>query len=809
MTGRQNLKWIGVSAMVLAFATPALAEKIELTQGWAFRAGTVDGAQAVGFDDSQWQRVSVPHDFSIQDTPDGTPPFNKDAVPGSDSGYLSGGEGWYRRDIDFDPKTAADIVYLTFEAVYMDADIWLNGVHIAKHHYGYTAFTLDLTGKVKAGKNVIAVRVNHVDPSSRWYAGSGIIRPVHLESLDRIHIDPQGLVVTIPVATADKGVVAVKTPVKNTSAKAATVVLTSVLRDAAGRRVGESRLSQALKPGAAHSFDQTLSINRPALWSIETPNLYRLEQAVQVGDKLVDARATRVGIRTITVDAQNGFLLNGQPVELKGGNIHHDNYMLGAEGWVDADKRKVALMKAAGYNAIRNAHNPASQATLDAADELGVLVVNEAFDAWNYAKKDKDYARFFKADWKQDIDSLVITGRNHPSVIFWSIGNEIPEQGSAEGVATARMLATRVRELDPTRPVTQGVNLDSPANASLFAELDVAGYNYRAHFFAKDHVDHPKRVMFTTESTSKDAFKYWRIVEDMPSVIGDFVWTSVDYIGEAGIGWMGYSKGWKDLGPYPWHLAYSGEIDVTGRKRPAAYYREVFWKTGRTPISAFVRQPAGTEDLPDRELFKDKASLDWSLEDLHESWTWKGQDGKPLEVVVYSEFPEVELLLNGRSLGKKAVSVDSAYKADFNVPYAPGTLTAVGYRDGRAAGQWQLRTAGQPASARVTLDRTQIAGNGKDLVYATIELLDRDGVPVYAQADDRKVVIEVTGAGTLAGAGSGNPQRIESLKSGRVTTFHGRAQAVIQAGDRAGSVIVTVTVNGLPTQRLIVPVVAP
>jgi beta-galactosidase len=465
-------------------------------------------------------------------------------------------------------------------------------------------------------------------------------------------------------------------------------------------------------------------------------------------------------------------------------------------------------MKAAGYNAIRSAHNPASQATLDAADELGMLVIDEAFDMWRKEKRAADYARFFDANWQQDIDSLVVSGRNHPSVVMWSVGNEIPEQGSKAGAAIARQLKERIRRLDTTRPVTQGVNMDGPDNAVQFAELDVAGYNYRVHLFEKEHGTHPQRVMYTSESTSKDAFRYWDPVGRMPWVIGDFVWTAVDYLGETGIGWMGYTKDWKQLGPYPWNLAYSGEIDTTGRKRPAAYYRQVLWGTGIDPVAAFVEQPAGTADLPDRELFAEHPELDWSLHDLHPSWTWPGQEGKPLKVVVYSEFPEVELFLDGRSLGRRSVGRATEYQADYSVPYAPGRLLAVGYRDGKAAGQWELRTAGAPAVVKVQVDRTTVRANGEDLAYVTVELVDANGTPVYARADDRKFTVTVRGAGALAGVGNGNPMDASSLQSGVRTTFHGRLVAVVRAGLQAGPIDITLAADGLPVGRVRVDAVS-
>lgn len=792
-----------VVAVAIAIAAPAYAETRSLASDWLFHAGDSPSAESSTINESDWRSVTAPHDWSIMDKADGSPPFESAAAGGQDYGYLPGGVGWYRRHFTLNEAEASRVVRLNFEAVYMDAEIWLNGEKIDGHRYGYTAFSLDLTGKVRAGDNVVAVRVNSANPSSRWYSGSGIIRPVTLEVLDPVHIDPDSVFVTTPVASPGRGEVVARATVRNRSAASKTLDIVSQVVAADGRIVARTSQPAGLAAGAEASLTATLAFDRPALWSPATPSLYTLVQQVRVDGAVVDERRTRFGVRTVTMDATNGLLLNGEPVELRGGNIHHDNYMLGAAGVPDADRRKVALMKAAGYNAIRSAHNPASQATLQAADELGMLVINEAFDMWRRSKRANDYARFFEESWQADIDSLVVSGRNHPSVILWSIGNEIPEQASAEGAATARALAARVRALDPTRLVTQAVNVDSPANARAFAELDVAGYNYRSHLFAGDHQTHPERVMFTAESLSKAAFADWRAVETMPWVIGDFVWTAVDYIGESGIGWMGYSKDWKRLGPYPWHLAYSGEIDATGRKRPAAYYRQVIWKTGIDPVAAFVRQPAGTADLPDRDLFKgEEAALDWSLEDLHPSWTWTGQEGKPLQVVVYSEFPEVELFLNGKGLGRKPTSVATEYKAEYQVPYAPGRLVAVGYRDGREADRWELRTAAAPARAKVILDRRALKAGGEDLAYVTLELFDKAGAPTYARTDDRAVTVTVKGAGSLAGLGNGDPTDASSFQGGSRKTFHGRAVAVVRAGAQAGPVTIEVEVEGLPTQIL-------
>lgn len=486
-------------------ALPAAAEERRLVDGWLFHAGEAQNGQDPGLGDLTWQRVSVPHDWGVIDRPGGKGPFDPQVRGGEDIGYLPGGIGWYRRHLTLSARDAAQVVRINFEAVYMDADIWLNGEHVGKHHYGYTPFTLDLTGKVRAGDNVIAVRVNHETPSSRWYAGSGLIRPASLELLDPVHVDPQSVYVTTPLATTEQGQVIARATIRNTSRSRKRVAVLTQVVAANGMVVAEERQRHALRAGAVQDVSAALSVARPALWSPDSPNLYRLVQRVEVDGSIVDERRTRFGIRVVTMDSTYGLRINGTPYNLRGGNIHHDNYMLGAAGVPAADKRKIALLKSAGYNAVRIAHNPASQAMLDAADELGMLIMDEAFDMWKQSKRPFDYSRFFAQNWEADLRSMLVAHRNHPSIILWSIGNEIREQGSPAGVEQARKMVALVKQFDASRAVTQGLNLNSPQNAAHFAELDVAGYNYRTRFFAQDHKDHPERVMVSTESFSRRA----------------------------------------------------------------------------------------------------------------------------------------------------------------------------------------------------------------------------------------------------------------------------------------------------------------
>jgi beta-galactosidase len=787
--------------LTIVLAAAAQAEHIPLSLDWRFQKSDVADNKTFELDDSDWRKVNLPHDFSIEDDAKGATPFDPNTAGGHDSGYIPGGTGWYRRHLALDATTAKKVIFLEFEAVYMDADIWVNGEHIAKHHYGYTAFDVDLTNKVREGDNVIAVRINHEDSSSRWYAGSGIIRPVVLKIYPAIHIDKDGPFIKTPIATSKKGEVRVSTSLVNTRSSTQVATLTTSVLDRQGKSVKKIKTRISLGANASQTVEQTLSISNPKLWNTETPYLYKLSQALNFGEKEADQRDTHFGIRTISADTTNGLRINGERVLLRGGNIHHDNYMLGGAGIPRAEERKLEWMKNAGYNAVRSAHNPLSQASLDAADRLGLLVINEAFDAWEVPKRPKDYARFFTTDWQQDIRSMIVSGRNHPSVIMWSIGNELLEEDQPRGAEVSAMLVNAVHNLDDTRPVTLAIAKHNDQVQQFMAPLDIAGYNYHYKHYEPDHQKYPKRLMYASESFSSKVFESWEPTKTMPWVLGDFVWTAIDYLGEASIGGTGFTKDWKVIGPYPWHLAWCGEIDAIGRLRPNAYYRQIVWGNSPHKIAAFVRWPGPKYSIPD---VREGGHLYWTSPDLHESWTWPGYEGKPVDVVVYSELPTVELFLNGQSLGKKSVGENDRKQVVFTVPYAAGALKAVGYEDGKPMAEWALTTVGAPVAIQLTADRNSITADGMDLAYFTAKLVDANGRVIYNEQDDKKLTFTVSGSGELAGAGNGKPYGTESFKSGIRTTFRGEAVAVVRSKTDIGSITVTVSAPGFATQQLTV-----
>lgn len=717
-------------------------------------------------------------------------PFDTKAPNGASVGYTLGGTGGYRRHFTLPAGPASSRVRIEFDGVYQDADVWINGHHLGNHPYGYTAFGYDLTPHLTAGENVLAVRAKNEGANSRWYAGSGIYRHVRLVRTGEICIAPRGTFITTPEVSARSAIVRVRSTVTNATGQSASVRIRTRVLAANGEVVASGSESGTLAASSCRDIAQDLKVAAPALWSVDAPALYTAVTEVTAGRRVVDRVVERFGIRTIAFDAENGFRLNGQRLLLKGSCMHHDNGPLGAAAYDDAECRRVRLTKAAGFNAIRCSHNPPSAAFLDACDELGVLVIDEAFDVWKHGKGGSDfYSRHFDACWRDDLDSMVLRDRNHPCVILWSIGNEIPQNDTAPVAATARMLAARVRELDPTRPVTSGVQGVNPKKDEFFAALDVAGYNYAMKWneghtytnnaYVEDHLRSPERVIVCTESFASQAFDYWIKAVDHPWVAGDFVWTGWDYLGESSIGWIGFGY------PVYWPVAWCGDIDITGRRRPQSFYRGALF--GHDAVAAFVRRPEPS--------FEHTRRYDWGFDDVQDSWTWPGQEGKNLGVVVFSSCDEVDLLLNGKSLGRRATAREPRYRAEYGVAYEPGTLKAVGYRGGQAVAEWTLATAGKPAALRLQPERSVMPADGKSLAYVPFEVVDAGGT-VNPNAD-ALVRFHIEGPAALAAVGSGDPSSLESFQQPQRKAWRGRGLVILRSTGGAGRVRVTASGDGL------------
>jgi beta-galactosidase len=765
----------------VSYAQTSFQRNILFDDDWRFLKGGMVGAEKPEFDDSTWRTLDLPHDWSIEDLPGTKSPFDRTAVSQQSTGFTIGGTGWYRKHFLVPEKQKGQRIMIRFDGVYSNAEVWINGKLTGKQPYGYSTFEFDISGKIKLGEpNLIAVKVMNEGENSRWYTGSGIYRHVWMDVVDPVHIDKWGTFITTPEVQPEQAKVNIQTKLVSELDHEVSVKLTTVIKNASGFEVGRTESIQQIKRNETAEITSDIQVKNPEFWSVESPNLYTAISEVYLNDQLTDRVETKFGIRTISFDAVNGFQLNGKTLKLKGGCVHHDNGPLGAKAYDRAEERRVELLKASGYNAIRCAHNPPSPAFLDACDRLGMLVIDEAFDMWETGKNPFDYHLFFKEWWKKDLESMVYRDRNHPSIILWSIGNEIPNMDKSAVANTAKTLADQIRSIDPTRPITAAVNQMKEDKDLFIASLDVAGYNYAFERYKLDHDRDPKRVMAATESSPFLAFDYWMGVIDNPWVIGDFVWTSFDYIGEASIGWRGF---WPDEHLYPWTLAYCGDIDICGWKRPQSYYRDVLWEPNQ--LSLFVKAPEPTFELNAK---KESWSV-WHWHDVLSDWNWKGYEGKPMEVNVYSSCEQVELFLNGKSLGKKSTNRSNQFIAVWNVSYQPGVLKAVGYNGKKQIKVAELKTAEEPAKIRLTADRNMLKSDGQDLSYVTVEITDTNGN--RNPKAENQVTFEIEGPGEIIAVGNANPVSLESYQQPNRKAWQGKCLVIIKSGKQAGNVLLT------------------
>ena len=759
---------------------------------WRFHLGGAQGADQSTFDDSAWRMLDLPHDWSIEDREGAGSPFNRDAIGQVSAGFTTGGTGWYRKSFIIPLDQKGKQFLIQFDGVYMNAEVWLNGKNLGSHPYGYTSFVFDISDKIRYSEtNILAVKVRNEGENSRWYSGSGIYRHVWLKILPPVHVSNWGTAITTPEVTAFSATVNIKTNVENRSREKADIRLVTKIITSSGIESSNIASSYSVAAGANYEFDQNLKVTNPSLWSINTPNLYSAKTSVYTNGQLSDSIETHFGIRSISFDAIKGFLLNGVPLKLKGGCVHHDNGPLGSKAYDRAEERRVEILKANGYNAIRCAHNPPSPAFLDACDRLGMLVIDETFDMWKDGKNPFDYHLYFKDWWKSDVESMLLRDRNHPSVIMWSIGNEIPNVDSPEEVEVAKMLADYIRKVDPTRPVTLAANDVSPRKDALFEVLDICGYNYAMDKYASDHQRVPKRIMFCTESYPLESFEYWMKVLDNPFVIGDFVWTSFDYIGESSIGWRGYMQ-YQNF--YPWNLAFCGDINICGWKRPQSYYRDALWQENQ--LSVFVKPPQ-----PSFEVNADR--IDWSKWhwfDVVSDWSWKGYENKPFEVSVFSSCEQVELFLNGKTLGKKHTNRNTKFMASWTVPYQAGTLKAIGYKGQNKMKVAELSSAGETTQIKLTADKTKIKADGQDLVYVTVELTDENQT-INPKAENL-IKFTVEGGGTIVGVGNANPVSIESYQQPQRKAWRGKCLVIVKSDRQAGSLKLTATGDGVKSASI-------
>lgn len=791
--------WMGAvlcCLWTLSVSAASIERKQLLDGNWMFALADEKEAASVDYDDSGWRQLSLPHDWSVESDFDGT------ESSGNDGGYVVTGTGWYRKQLTIPAEWANRKLALYFEGVYMNSEVYVNGQLAGKRPYGYSSFCYDITPYVKFGqKNLIAVRVdNSHQKNCRWYTGAGIYRHVWLLNHEPLHFKHWGVHITTPYVSEQQAEVQLQVELQNETASPRTVSLEARVQKE-GRPEGHGQQQVVVPAHGTSTVTLPVKVENPALWSPETPSLYEAKLTVEENGRVVDAVSETFGIRTFTYSATGGFRLNGKPLLLNGGCVHHDNGVLGVKSYDAAEAWKVSLLKKAGFNAVRTSHNVPSEAFLYECDRQGLLVIDESFDGWREAKTPHDYSVLFDRWWQQDVDAMVLRDRNHPSIFCWSIGNEVIERKKIEVVTTARKLADRIRMNDTTRPVTSALaswDPDWEIYDPLAAQHDIVGYNYMIHKSESDHRRVPERVMMQTESYPRDAFSNWAKVNDHPYIIGDFVWTALDYLGESGIGRF-YYKGETEgehyqANQYPWHGAYCGDIDITGWRKPISHYRDLLYNADKKLYMA-VKEPDG--------YYGEIKETQWSVWPTWESWNWPGHEGKTIEVEIYSRYPRVQLFLNGNPVGERATGREQQFKAVFALPYEEGTLRAVGLDEtGKSREEMTLSTAGEPAKVRLSASTPVMKADGQDLVYVIAEVLDKQG-RVVPTADNR-LQFTVKGAGTIEATGSADLKDAEAYCKTSRKAWKGRAVAVVRSTGKAGRITLKVTSPGLSSASVVV-----
>lgn len=767
--------------------------------------------------------VTLPHD-ALRDcsrTPD-TP-------NGSHTGYYPGGHFIYTKSFDVPQEWAEKVVVLEFEGAYRDAMVYLNGDFVGQRPNGYAAFALELSPYLNhGGANTVSVEVRtHED--SRWYTGCGLYRNAWLIVSDPVHIGMDGVRVTTPDVDDELARVHVSVEVKNESRRTRTVRVLTTVTGPDGEAVGSGSAPLTILAGNSAVVGLPHYIREPKLWDVDQPHLYQVHTRLEFEDAVLDEDTTNFGIRTLRLDPVHGLRLNGRTIKLRGGCIHHDNGPLGSAAYPRAEERKVEILKEAGFNAVRSAHSNISRAFLDAADRHGLLVWDETFDVWTKGKTSFDYALDFPEWWERDIESMVTKDFNHPSVIMYSIGNEIFEVGSPIGSTWGRALADKVRALDGTRIITNAVNgmiavidvfgaeggedavnvndfmgsmaetmnelgasqLVSDRTEEAFSQLDVAGINYAEARYEVDAKHFPNRISVGSESFPGALDRIWPLVQEHPTVLGDFAWTAWDYLGEASLGRAAYT-GAPDAptgmsSPFPWLLAQSGTVDILGSRRPISYWRETVWGLRDVPYIA-VHRP----QFHGREL----TVGGWSWDDVLSSWSWNAEEGSPILVDVYSDADEIELLINGRTFGRSQVGAKKACIARFDTAYRAGELTAIAYVKGVETGRTTLASASSNISLCAVADRSDLRADGMDLAYIEVTVSDSEGV----LANDEIVTVraEIEGPAELAGFASARPDPAEQFNAFKQTSFDGRLLAIIRP-TAVGPIRVSFTATGHPS----------
>ena len=751
---------------------------------WKFKLFDNKEASAPNFDDAQWEEVQLPHDWSIK------LPLNKN---GSTSmGFLPGGIGWYRKSFNVPSDYKNKTVKIQFDGVYHQCDIFINGIHIGFHPYGYIGFEYNLSPYLNfGGKNTLSVRVDHSNsPSSRWYSGSGIYRHAWLTVTDLTQISTSGTYVTTPKILKESADVKIEVTIENNSKESKNITIENRILKANGEQVSFKKSSSVISKSGTLKIDQLLSVQKPELWSIDSPNMYRMVTTLKVGNKIVDNYITPFGIRSTKFDPDKGFFLNGENIKLKGMCLHQDAGVLGTAVPDRSFERRLQILKEYGCNAIRCSHNPPAPEFLDLCDRLGFVVIDESFDKW----EDGYYKKYFNEWWEKDLNAMLQRDKNHPSIIIWSIGNEVREQNdtTGHGKAIAKMLVDYVHKTEPTRPVTvvlaPGDVKKRSFNKSGFSGVpDIVGYNYQEPWLLEDKKNYPDRIMFVAE-----AFPYytgrnnslrdykpqnpWYIVAANDFILGQFIWAGVDYLGESS-GWP--SSGWP-----------TSPFDICMFEKSRAAFHRAMWNS----------KPMVSIAVADQSLNIDPGKDHWSWPHLISHWNFPQYIGHIIEVQTITNCDCVELWINNASFGKRCTSDFSNNTIVWHVPYRTGKIEARGYNKGVEVSKFELSSSGKLARIELSADRTNLLADGQDLSHITINLVDNNGIPV--PDSDKLLTVEVTGNGKFLGIDNGDLRRIETFSGNKLTTYFGKALMIIQSIRKAGEINVKVSAEDLPQANI-------
>jgi len=795
------------------FSQNETRKTILLDEDWKFSLGEIKNASQLNLNDSAWETVSVPHDWAIRKPFD----LNMDMQwvqvkedgekePKLRTGRTGAlpifGIGWYRKMLEIPNSDAGKKVFVEFDGAMSEAKVYCNGQFVGEWPYGYSSFSFDLTKFLKAGqKNILAVRLQNKPESSRWYSGAGIYRNVRLITTNPIHVAHWGTYITTPHITAKKGTVSIQTKVLNQSETSEKVQLVTEIFNAKGEKVATT---QTLQPVIGEGlFIQSLEVKNPALWDINSPVRYRAISKVYVGKTLKDTYVTPFGFRSIRFDKDKGFFLNDKHVKLQGVCLHHDLGPLGAAVNFRATQRQLEMMKEMGCNAIRTSHNPPSLEQLELCDSMGFVVMVESFDEWKVGKNLNGYNKFFDQWAEKDMVAMIHRDRNHPSVIIWSIGNEIREQLESDGKKTSQFLVDICQREDPTRPTTAGFDRNEQAlKNGLTDAVDLVGFNYKPHIYKKVHEDYPNYILYGSETastiSSRGIYKFpvkesknpwyedyqsssydmeypsWASTPDTEFekqdecdfILGEFVWTGFDYLGEP----TPYNSG------TPAKSSPLGIIDLAGLKKDRFYLYQSRWSS--TPVLHLLPH-----------------------------WNWEGKEGDTIPVFCYTNYPKVELFVNGKSMGVKSKSNISKYDKYRliwkNVIYQPGEIMAVAYdNNGKQVATEIIKTAGKPAKIRLTADRNIITADGKDLSFVTVEVVDKDGN--LCPNAQRMLFFNTEGAGSLKALCNGDATDLTSFASNYMKTFSGKMVAIISSSKTSGEIKLSVFGERLLNAEIII-----